>query len=61
MPTLCISKVKCYDKTTELFTKTFSKILGLPEGPVIMLVKVKDVLMADQLEEKLKEATNPST
>ena len=43
------------------FTKTFSKILGLPEGPVIMLVKVKDVLMADQLEEKLKEATNPST
>jgi len=36
-------------------------IPGLPEGPVIMLVKVKDVLMADQLEEKLKEATNPST
>ena len=28
---------------------------------IIMLVKVKDVPMADQLEEKLKEATNPST
>jgi len=27
------------------------------EGPVIMLVKVKDSLMADQLEEKLEEAT----
>ena len=31
-------------------------IPGLPEGPVIMLVKVKDALMADQLEEKLLEA-----
>ncbi len=26
------------------------------EGPVSMLIKVKDALMADQLEEKLKEA-----
>ena len=32
-------------------------IKGMEDGPVIMLVKVKDALMADQLEEKLKEAT----
>ena len=32
-------------------------IKGMPEGPVIMLVKVKDALMADQLEEKINEAT----
>merc|ERR1712107_150466 len=31
-------------------------IKGVPDGPVMMLVKVKDALMADQLEEKLKEA-----
>ena len=31
-------------------------IKGLNDGPVIMLVKVKDSLLADQLEKKLNEA-----
>ena len=31
-------------------------IPGMPEGPAIMLLKVKDSVMADELEEKLNEA-----
>eukprot|EP00093_Oithona_nana_P010240 10240.XXX_457724_460464_1 [CDS] Oithona nana genome sequencing. len=35
-------------------------IPGMPEGPAIMLLKVKDSLMADELEEKLNEAIKAS-
>jgi hypothetical protein len=39
-----------------LDTNNDTLIPGIPDGPVIMLVKVKDALMADALEEKLNEA-----
>jgi len=35
-------------------------IPGMPEGPAIMLLKVKDSLMADELEQKLNEAIKAS-
>ena len=31
-------------------------IPGMPDGPAIMLLKVKDSVMADELEEKINEA-----